>query len=150
MNPFEKNVLLEKQSISYKQMETSAKKPCLQRKRSSMKHEYNAIDSSQKATKYDLDYYISKFYNKVKEGPCYICSVCNRLLYKKSVKLLDKRSCRSSLPKSVFTNVTSLDGKEYICSTCHSKVKKVKFLVKLFVTICMFMKYQVNLHFLKN
>ena len=134
-DPSEKKVLLEKQSISYKQMETSAKKACLQGKRSSVKHKYNAIDSPQKAkkhetynkiksTKYDLDYYIYNFYNKVKEGPCYICSVCNRLLYKKSVKLLDKRSCRSSLPKSVFTNVTSFDSKEYICSTCHSKVKK--------------------------
>ena len=45
-------------------------------------------------------------------------------MYKKSVKLLDKSSCRFSLPKSVYTNITSFDSKEYICSTCHSKVKK--------------------------
>ena len=31
-----------------------------------------------------------------------------------------------SLPKNVFTNITWFDNKEYICSTCHSKVSKGK------------------------
>ena len=79
-----------------------------------------------KSNKQDLEYFLSNFRNKIKEGPCYICSVCNRLLYKKSVKLFDKSTCSLSLPKNVFTNITSFDNKEYICSTCHSKVSKGK------------------------
>jgi hypothetical protein len=79
-----------------------------------------------KSLKYDLGYFICTFRNKIKDGPCYICGVSNRLLYRKSVKLFDRNSCNSSLPESVFTNITSFDDKEYICATCHSKVTKGK------------------------
>ena len=71
-----------------------------------------------KSAKYNLDYFICSFHNKIK-GPCYICSVCNRLLYKKSVKLLNRNSFNLPVPKSVFTNTKSFDSKEYVCLTCH-------------------------------
>ncbi len=97
MSPSEKKVLLEKQAVCYKGMDASQKEACLKRKRSNIKHKYHAVNSPGKATeehetsnkikrpKYDLDYFISVFRNKIKEGPCYICCVCNRLLYRKSV-----------------------------------------------------------------
>ena len=72
-----------------------------------------------------MDHYISKFQSRIKEGPYYICSVCNRLLYRKSVKLLEKKKY-CSVPKTLFTNIASFDNKEYICTTCHSKVVKGK------------------------
>ena len=61
----------------------------------------------------------------MKEGRYYICSVCNRLMYRKSVKLLEKKKY-SLVPKTLFTNIASFDNKQYICMTCHSKVVKGK------------------------
>ena len=72
-----------------------------------------------------LDCCISKFHGRIKEGPYYICSVCNRLLYRKSVKLLEKKKY-SLVPKTLFTNIASFDNKQYICTTCRSKVDKGK------------------------
>ena len=37
-----------------------------------------------------LDSCINSFQNKIKEGPYYICSVCNRILYRKTVIQLKK------------------------------------------------------------
>ena len=71
-----------------------------------------------------MDRCISKFQSRIKEGFYYICSVCNRLLYRKSVKLLEKKY--SSVPKTLFKDIASFDSKEYICTTCHSKVVKGK------------------------
>ena len=102
MDPFQKNVFREKRAMSYKAKGTSEKDPKKQ---------------------HDLDYYISKFHSRIKEGPYYVCSVCNRLLYRKSVKLLEKKDY-SSVAKSVFTNISSFDNKEYVCTTCLSKVVK--------------------------
>jgi hypothetical protein len=137
IDPSERKAILEKRSISYNKMSASEKEACLERNRTNMKRKYDTINSPQKekkqeayqktkSTEHNLDYFICKFRNKIKEGPYYICSVCNRLLYKKSVRLLDRNSCSSSVPMSVFTNITSFDKKEYICSTCHSKVVKGK------------------------
>ena len=97
-----------------------------------MKRKYHVTNSplKRKRTKnvlrnVDLDRCISKFQSRIKEGSYYICSACNCLLYRKSVKLLEKKKC-SSVPKTVFTNTASFDNKEYICTTCHSKVVKGK------------------------
>ena len=109
MNPSEKTVLLQKQAMSYKEMNKSDEKVCLERNRLNMKRKYHVINSPQKekkietykkhkSTKYDLDYFICNFHNKIKEGPCYICSFCNGLLYKKTVKWLNRNSF--SLPVS--------------------------------------------------
>ena len=68
-----------------------------------------------------LDHYITIFKHKIREGPYYICSVCNRILYRKSVLILLKSKYNS---QHFFTNTKSFDGKEYICKTCHSKVSK--------------------------
>ena len=72
-----------------------------------------------------LDCCISKFHSRMKEGPYYICSICNRLLYRKSVKLLEKKKY-SLVPKTLFINIASFDNKQYIGTTCHSKIGKDK------------------------
>ena len=124
MDSTEKKAFSEKRAVVYEAMSPSEKDACRKRNRENKKTKYHERNSLQKPKKaHDLDYYISNFYNKIKEGPYYICSVCNCLLYKKSVKLLAKKSY-SSVPKSVFTSITSFDNKEYICKTCHLKVVK--------------------------
>lgn len=40
---------------------------------------------------YNLDHHISIFQNEIREGPYYICSVCNRILYRKTVILLKEK-----------------------------------------------------------
>ena len=139
MEPSEKMIFLEKQAMAYKAMDSSKKESYREKNRVNMKRKYHVINSPQKAKKNEkcikkrksslhdvnLDRCISKFQSRIKEGPYYICSVCNRLLYRKSVKLLEKKKY-SSVPKNVFTNTASFDSKEYICTTCHSKVVKGK------------------------
>ena len=113
----------------------------LKKNRENMKQKYQTMDplkktkqlENRKKAKYlkidpllhDLDHYISRFHNKIKEGPYYICSVCNRLLYRKSVMLVNKNKY-INVDETLFTDVKSFDDKEYICKTCHSKVLKGK------------------------
>ena len=76
---------------------------------------------------HDLDSCILRFNNKIGEGPHYICSVCNRLLYRRSVQILQKEKYgTNSSDKTLFTGKMSFDSKEYICKTCHSKIFKGK------------------------
>lgn len=58
-----------------------------------------------------LDLCIEEFNRKIKEGPYYICCICNRTLYKKSVLKLNKPSYPS---QDIFNILLSFDGKEYI------------------------------------
>ena len=114
MNPSHKKKLLEKHKIEYKSMHFSEqeanvgdKEANLERNILNMKRKYHANNSPRKAKKHEayqrnkllteqtLYYFICKYHNKIREGPYYICSVCNRLLYKKSVRLLDSKTCSS-------------------------------------------------------
>ena len=101
MDPVKKKELIETNAKKYKSMEPKQKEAHLQKNRENTKHKYQTMDPLKKAKQlekckkakyltidpllHDLDEYISRFHNKIKEGPYYICSVCNRLLYRKSV-----------------------------------------------------------------
>ena len=74
------------------------------------------------SSKHSLDYYIQQFNRAIREGPYYICVVCNRLLYRKTVLEFKKDNYDSR--SSLFTSVTSFNGKMYICNTCHVTIKK--------------------------
>ncbi|XP_028408493.1 uncharacterized protein LOC114531049 [Dendronephthya gigantea] len=124
MDPLDKKILLEKRAMNYQSMGATEKEAYREKCRTNAKRRYHQTNSPQNAKKqHDLHYYISMFHTRIKEGPYYVCSVCNRLLYRKSVKLLERKKY-DSVPNSVFTIVTSFDGKEYICITCHSKIIK--------------------------
>lgn len=66
---------------------------------------------------------IENFQSAVEEGPFYICVVCHRLLYKRSVLLLNAEKYND---KNILTEKPSFDGKKYICKTCHQKLLKNK------------------------
>ena len=70
---------------------------------------------------HNLDHYLTLFNEKIREGPYYVCSVCNRILYRKSVVVLVKSKYNI---QHLLTDTNSFDGKEYICRTCHLKVSK--------------------------
>ena len=73
------------------------------------------------------DEYIAKFQAAIQEGPFYICAVCHRLLYKRSVLIVEFMKYER---RDVITNQVSFDKKKYICITCHRKLQKKKSLVK--------------------
>ena len=64
---------------------------------------------------------ILSFCKNIEEGPYFICSCCQRMLYKRSVRLLYAEMYGQM---DLFTGVRSVDNREYICRTCHKKVVK--------------------------
>ena len=68
---------------------------------------------------------VRKFKSLIKNGPYFICVICHRGLYKRSVSKCSRSSC-SSLTKQLLDLKRSYDGCFYICKTCHSKVKRNK------------------------
>ena len=68
-----------------------------------------------------LDYYIQQFNRAIREGPYYICVVCNRLLYRKTVLTFKRDKYNSS--SCLFSSVTSFNRNMYICNTCHVTIK---------------------------
>ena len=66
---------------------------------------------------------IAIFHAKITEGPYFICVVCNRMLYQQSVLLVHKANYTR---QDLLTTVKSFDSKEYVCFTCHRKVKQGK------------------------
>ena len=64
------------------------------------------VRQAKATTHNDLDSCITCFQEKVREGPYYICSVCNRILYRKTVSEL-KRSKYSI--QHLLTGKTSFD-----------------------------------------
>lgn len=119
MNSLEKEKELEnmriRKRIWYKNLDERQKKELNEKK----KKLYNL----RKATCHDLDHYILSFRKKICEGPFFICIVCHRLLYKKTVRIFDETKYIVS-DKGIFAYKKSFDGKQYICITCHTKLLK--------------------------
>ena len=63
---------------------------------------------------------VKQFLNSITEGLYYVCTCCNRMLYRKTER---KFQC-SAYPRDIFTEIMSFDNVEYICGTCHLKAKK--------------------------
>jgi len=116
MDSSKKNDLLSQRRKHYQEMDTLKKKKMVDKLRIKRKKgNENRIPTVESC--------ITQFKEKIREGPFFVCNVCNRLLYKKSVKQcnLGKYPCQK-----YFNRRKSYDNKEYICKTCHSKVIKGK------------------------
>ena len=131
-----KEALIHSVKQKYQDMEMSAKRQKLESKKSKYhgmhpeKKEVELVKQREANKKRksknilpNLDYYISVFQKKRKEGPYYICSVCNRILYRKSV--VEMKRIKYNI-QDIFTDKRSFDEKGYICKTCHLKVLKGK------------------------
>ena len=90
-------------------MDTASKQKLLKERKTAKS---NAIK------KVTIDSCIEQFKCKIRQGPYYICCVCNRLLYRKSII----KFIYSKYPQNYFNIKTSFDGKQYVCQTCHTKV----------------------------
>ena len=67
---------------------------------------------------------VTLFKKLIREGSYFICVICNRCLYKRSIVRFDFNSY-SSLVKELVHLVSSYDGCLYLCRTCHNAVKKI-------------------------
>ena len=66
---------------------------------------------------------IKNFKKAIKEGPIYICVICNRTMYRRTVQYFDVK--KYQIDKAVLRfRVKSFDGQEYVCITCNSKLIK--------------------------
>lgn len=120
MEPPKKKAHLEQKAAYYKNVfckkrkGTKINKPCNKRAKQVPKHQ-------NKTSHNDLNHFISIFHKKIMEGPFYTCTVCNRLLYRKSVTQVKEAKYST---RFLLTNKKSFDKKEYICKTCDLKVSK--------------------------
>ena len=57
----------------------------------------------------NIDCYVAKFQSAIEEGPLYICVVCQRLLYRHSVSLLNLEKYQL---KKLVTDMPSFDAKK--------------------------------------
>ena len=135
-----KQDLLSKKAEEYKRMDTATKQDLLNKKT----EHYRTMDATKKqkllekskqeytsrTSKKTVDSCVEQFKKKIMEGPYYICRVCNRTLYKKSVLKLKTSSYPS---QDILKIQSSYDGKEYICKTCHSKAIQGKLLCQAIV-----------------
>ena len=72
---------------------------------------------------------IQSFPDSIKCGPEYICTCCDQLWYRSSVRKCDANKytkCTKHLLDSCITGKTSVDKTEWVCSTCHSNLSDGK------------------------
>ena len=70
---------------------------------------------------------VSYFHQLVSSGPVYICTSCDQLLYKHSVKKATNiRSLSLPLLDTVLLGKISSNGNEYICHTCAKYIQQNK------------------------
>ena len=127
MGEEQKQKILENKRVKYQAMDISKKKELSAMISSKTKQKNNLLSREKekwmekKSRTHDIDMYIEKFKKQIKSGPFYICCVCNRTLYKKSVVILRKNKYPC---QDCFMLQCSFDGKNYICKTCHAKLLK--------------------------
>lgn len=70
---------------------------------------------------------IHRFHSLVSNGPVFICSCCDQLLYRHSVQpALSLRARELPISNSYLQNILSPDGLEYICNTCNKYLRQSK------------------------
>ena len=76
----------------------------------------------------DLMDSINKFNSATSEGPIYVCSICHQTNFKSNVTKLNTTQNRhnSNLLTECNTHYTSLDGLEYVCTSCRYYLNKGK------------------------
>ena len=77
----------------------------------------------------DIDKRIQRFKELIMKGPYYICVVCNRCLYKRSVVVFKEDKYESLNSKFYFSHIQNFNRSQYICLTCHRKLKSKKNLI---------------------
>ena len=126
---------LEHSDVHKRMNETNppVEQPVIQNIRTKKKRMENVQNNTQKAeklTKGKVSRFknmncVSKFKSLIKEEPYFICVICHRCVFERSVIRFDFNNY-SSIVNQLVQLVGSYDHGVYKCKTCHSKVKKNK------------------------
>ena len=66
---------------------------------------------------------VGSFLQQIKQDPHYICTICCRSLYQRSVRLCTHEKYNIITPE-LYHPVKPFDEKLYICETCHKHLNK--------------------------
>ena len=97
--------------------------PELKREYKKSQYKKNAKTRKDKTKKKISGKGVEKFCQQIKQGPYYICTECQRSLYKRSVKVF-RQEKYTIMTEKCRSFVNSFDGKIYICETCHKYLLK--------------------------
>ena len=100
LNPEEKEKLLSGRAEWYKTLDSADKDKIISQVQANKEAHRNSAQ-------HDLDHKITAFQTKIREGPYYICSVCNKTLYSKTVIQLKKNKC-ATLSKNYLLTLSQL------------------------------------------
>ena len=89
MNPEEKEKLLSGKAEWYKTLDPADKDKIISQVQANKEAHRNSVQ-------HDLDHKITAFQSKISEGSYYLCSVCNRILYRKTFIQLKKTNIEYS------------------------------------------------------
>ncbi|XP_060596137.1 uncharacterized protein LOC132750210 [Ruditapes philippinarum] len=70
----------------------------------------------------NLDKALDNFKTDIQNGPTFVCTVCNRMLYRTSLRRYNCDNYDRDM-LNCNTNKKSYDGVEYICTLCHNALK---------------------------
>ena len=87
------------------------------------KQQMQSYDRNVKSITSNSKQRILKFTKQIQEGPYYVCVVCNRCHYFRSVILFKQEKYDIDIDQFYY-EVSSVDGLLYICGTCHKKLLK--------------------------
>ena len=90
-------------------------------------HEFECKDSLQEVQA--MAKVIQTFHDKIKCGPEYVCTCCDQLWYRSSVRKCAANKypkCCKKLLEACITSTTIIDNTKWICSTCHSNLSDGK------------------------
>ena len=92
-------------------------------------HEFECKDSIQEMQ--TMAKVIQSFHDNVKRGPEHVCTCCDQLWYRSSVRISVKQTNIPNVPKrclikACITSTTGIDNTKWICSTCHSDLSNGK------------------------
>ena len=116
-NDNRKNTNIMKRNIEKKTMDKEGDKLRKQKKRES--DEYRNMENARRRQDSTFENMIEKFSKSVSAGPQYVCTSCDQLWYRHSVKLAKSvLSKNGELLRRCKTGVKSVQDEEWMCETC--------------------------------
>ena len=101
LNPEEKEKLLSGRAEWYKTLDPAGKDKIISQVQADKEAHRNSVQ-------HDLDHKITAFQSKNREGSYYICSVCNRILYRKTFIQFKKQMYKTQ--QELFTELYTHDS----------------------------------------
>lgn len=112
---------------NYRRNASPEKKP----KHNEYKRKYRQMNASSEnksknreaRNKLSVEFAIEKFHEITSQGPLYVCSCCDQLWYKHGVIGFNNNQQSNPEIEKYLLNKIGINNKEWVCTTCHSRLK---------------------------